>query len=291
MSFISSLTQAITAYQEKANDRWARKIVSALDDENVQSIFTKVAEGKLVKGFSDRDSFLSNAQKSDVAVLRITEQHRIVIVFYVGGISDETLEVSNCSYDYRPSLLKIRDVVSPIFISNFSHWTLSKETLESDFAKCINHSKELDGPLNVELHKSASLLKQVVNGTHPYFEVISKADFDKRSYISATIYIDSFKVEKGDTLVVFGNGVGMDDWKQPIPMRKASSYPENCWDTTIRGKQETGEYKLALLKLDGTLELEQGKNRKFEDLKMDERGDYIHQLSPPVFGEWEVVRL
>jgi hypothetical protein len=301
MSLLSSIVdygaQAITEYKERANDCWARSVVANLDEVKVHSIFDKVAKGKLVGGFSDRAAFFSNAQKFDVAILRTvvpnsSKKERIIMVFYVGGISDEALEVSNCSYDHRPSVLKIRDVVSPIFISNYALWTLPKETVESDFAKCVNHSKTAkEHPLNTQFYNSAPLLERVVTGSHPHFSVISKADFDKRSYIVARVYIDSFKIEKGDTLVIFGNGIGMDDWTRPIPMRRAPSHPEDCWDTTIRGKQETCEYKLALLKSDGGFLLDQSENRKFKDIKLDEHGNYSLKLSPPIFDDGDEVRL
>jgi hypothetical protein len=278
------LPQAINS--ERVVDSWTQEIVNSVSDAKVQDLFNNIAKGKLVGGFDDR---------SDVAIRAIpwknsSERFFVDIGFYVGGTSDEEIEVLDSPVHSERTTLKVRDVVSAVHLIGRVSWVLSEHTQNSDFGKCVNHSKERkDHLLKEDFQKSSPLLEQVVTGTHPQFAVISKADFDKRQYIGASVWIEGIDIKEDEELAIYGNGIGMNDWKKPIPMHHTSSDPHDRWVATIRGKQATGEYKLALLKSDGSFLLEQGETRKFKDINVNERGNYIHQLSPPAFEEWEMI--
>ena len=66
MSFLRPITDAIPGYPK--SDSWARDQVSTVSSPTFKKLFDQVAQGKLVRGFDDYDSFSSNAHKSDVAV-------------------------------------------------------------------------------------------------------------------------------------------------------------------------------------------------------------------------------
>jgi hypothetical protein len=268
-SLAASLSQSVTGYQERASDRWARQVVSTLPD-NVQFIFNQVAENKLVSGFSDEVSFYEKPQTSDVAVLKT--KHEISILFYVGGISEQTIEIIDWQFPFdgiQTSLLKIKDVVSPILIKGPCCWEVGEITLESDFAKCI---KSIEGQYlsfsDTALSSSEILFKEIIRNMDPNFRVISKADFDKRDYMTAHIKVVDFPMENNDRLAVLGNGIGMNDWKQLIPMRLVRGV-QQTWHLTIRGNS-AAEFTLALLGPDNTFKLESREPRKFKNIRNPE---------------------
>ncbi len=297
MSFLSSLTHyatnAFNAYQEAwqkiTQDGWARSFVSEGCPKKVQDIFNTAAQGKLVGYFSKSDEFFKGTHKSDVAVLEAPQKNSSersfkAIVFYVGGISDESIELPNPSMNLT-SILKIRDIVAPIILMSSGFWVVSNQTLESDFGNCINFSKaKKEKPLKENFEASASVLEEIVSGTHPQFGVISKEEFDKSDYIVASIWIEDIAIEKGYNLAICGTGIGMNRWKKAIPMDLGRCGP-NYWEVAIRGKKETCEYKLALLKPDGSFQLEVGTIRKLKDMTPDSSGNYnLQLLSPPDFS-------
>lgn len=213
--------------------------------------------------------------RSSLAIVQSKKTGLRGIIILFEGFSAFSIRKPGSSWNYRPDItIPIQSIVSAIFLveniyRGSRQWRMvidpEVELLEESFAqkKIPRESRLTDAILGI------------IAGTYPSLRLSSPTRYNTRH---AMITITTrYHIPEGCSLIVRGNGIGMDHWQKSFPMISLGTEPYTRHHAYVRVSIGS-EYKIFLKSLTGKLIAEDGPNRKILNLSEYE------EVHPPTFS-------